>query len=192
MSLPAGTVIAEPGVECTRLALLLGGRVRVYKLAESGREITLYRIHAGESCVLTASCILNMTNFTALAVVESAVEAVILPAGLVRQWLDRYAPWRAFVFGLINQRLEDLMTTIDQVAFRRMDARIADWLMTAKNSAGRVETTHQRIADDLGTSREVVSRILKDFEQDGAIDLSRGEVWLRNMDLLPSRFNSGT
>ncbi len=175
---PAGFVIAEPGVECAQLALVLSGQVRVYKLAESGREITLYRIEQGETCVLTTSCILNASVFAALAITESPVEAVMLPAVFIRKWLDQYACWRSFVFALVTRRLDNLMTTIDEVAFRRMDLRIANWLNSAADTQGLISTTHQKISDDLGTSREVVSRILKDFEQRGAISLRRGEVQL--------------
>jgi len=182
--LSAGSVIAEPGVECAQLALLLSGQVRVYKLAESGREITLYRIAPGETCVLTTSCILNTTNFTALAITEAAVEAVLLPAKSVRRWLDDYVCWRRFVFSLLTQRLDNLMTTIDEVAFRHMDARIVDWLLKEVGAEPVVKTTHQKMADDLGTSREVVSRILKDFEQRKAIELRRGEVNVVNSRLL--------
>lgn len=181
---PPGVVIAEPGIKCAQLALVMSGLVRVYKLAESGREITLYRIEPGETCVLTTSCILNTTVFTALAVTETPVNAIMLPATLVRNWLDHYGCWRTFVFALVTQRLDDLMTTIDEIAFRRMDSRIVDWLIKNAGLQQVVNTTHQKIADDLGTSREVVSRILKDFELRGAIELRRGEVRLNNHEQL--------
>jgi len=186
---PANSVIAEPGVKCAQLALLLSGQVRVYKLAESGREITLYRIERGETCVLTTSCILNSSVFTALAVTESPVEAILLPAVFIRKWLDEYACWRTFVFALVTRRLDNLMTTIDEVAFRRMDVRIARWLDSAADREGLVSATHQKIADELGTSREVVSRILKDFELQGCITLHRGSVQLLDIQRLLTQMN---
>jgi CRP/FNR family transcriptional regulator len=172
-----GTFIFFEGDECTSLALIISGTARVYKSAESGREITLYRINRGESCVLTASCIFGRNRFPAVAVAEEDIEAVVVPSGVFRHWMNEYEVWRDFVFNLLSKRLSEVMTTIEEVAFRRMDIRIAEFLVNKyRQQTEGLKITHQDIASELGTSREVVSRILKHFEYDSLISLSRGTI----------------
>ncbi len=175
--LEPGQFICQQGAECAHLALVLNGTARVYKLGENGREITLYRIGRGESCILTASCILSQLPFPAVAVCEETVEAAVIPAGLIRQWLAESSLWRDYVFGLVAHRMADIISLVEEVVFRRMDQRIADYLVQHGSGPGqRIEITHQLMASDLGTSREVVSRILKDFESHGLIHVARGSV----------------
>ncbi len=175
--LEEGQFICHQGAECAHLALVLSGTARVYKLGENGREITLYRIGRGESCILTASCILSQLPFPALAVCEEPLEAVVIPAGLIRQWLAESTLWRDYVFGLVAHRMADIISLVEEVVFRRMDQRIADYLIQHGSGGNpRIEITHQLMASDLGTSREVVSRILKDFESKGLIRVARGSV----------------
>ena len=185
--IPAGAPIAWEGDACDQLAIVLAGTVRVYKVGESGREITLYRIEETESCVLTASCILSRTQFPALAVAETDVEAVLIPAYVLRDWVARYEPWRDYVFNMMSQRLADVIATVEEVAFRRMDARIAEFLAELGENGATIPITHQEIASELGTAREVVSRILKDLERGGLIALSRGAVTLLDVDGLDAR-----
>lgn len=175
----------EEGMNCSGLALITEGKVRVYKLGESGREITLYRLGTGESCVLTTSCIMSKTPFPAIAITESPVTALIIPTEVVRKWVDEHKIWRQFIFNLVSQRLTDVITVIEEIAFRRMDARLASYLLEQtldKNSEFHV--THQAIATELGTAREVISRLLKDFETAGAIAISRGTITLKAAHLL--------
>lgn len=174
--LPAGTTLFWEGDECSHLALVLTGSVRVYKVGESGREITLYRIEARESCILTASCILSRTGFPAFAVAETDVRALLVPAPVLREWVARDEGWRDYVVGLLAQRLSTVIATVEEVAFRRVDARIADHVLQLTAQTPRVNVTHQDIALELGTAREVVSRILKDFERSGAVALERGAL----------------
>jgi CRP/FNR family transcriptional regulator len=141
-----------------------------------GREITLYRFSNGESCILTANAILNQKTFPAVAVVESEAEAVMIPAETFRDWVRRYDLWREFVFDLLSQRLSSVMSILDEVVFRRMDARIAALLVNRSRPGARIRITHQEIAAELGTSREVVSRILEGFAAAGVIGSSRGEI----------------
>lgn len=183
---PAGAGVCLPGAHCTQLALVLEGVARVYKLGETGREITLYRVEPGQVCILTAACILSRQPFPAAAVAESAIEAVAVPEQVIRQLADRSPPWREFLFLLISQRLAEVISVIEEVAFRRMDSRVAAWLL--KHAAGgAVEATHQHIAAELGTSREVVTRILRDFEAAGALSAGRGQVQLLDPGLLAER-----
>jgi CRP/FNR family transcriptional regulator len=164
-------------MHCVHLALIVSGVARVYKLGESGREITLYRIGAGESCILTASCIVSGSPFPAFAVCEDEIEALVIHPVKVQQWTDEYSAWRNYLFDLISDRLGDVISVIEEIAFRRVDRRLADYLLQAGGeNSGHINITHQAIASDLGTSREVVSRILKEFEHQGLISLARGQL----------------
>lgn len=178
--IPAGSLVCSEGQICGALAMVLCGSVRVRKTAENGREITLYRIEPGDSCVLTASCIISGSLFPARAITESDTCAVMVPAPDVTRWLAASEAWRAFLFGLVSRRLTQVISTVEEVAFRRMDVRVARHLLRLSDgSSGAVRVTHQEIASELGTSREVVSRILKDLEHDGLVGLGRGEVQLK-------------
>jgi CRP/FNR family transcriptional regulator len=185
--IPEGRDVFIEGDHVDAIALLISGVVRVYKIGEMGREITLYRFGNGESCILTANAILNQKTFPAVAVVETAAEAVMIPAEAFRDWVRRYDLWREFVFDLLSQRLSSVMSIVDEVVFRRMDARIAALLGNSARPGGRIQITHQEIAAELGTSREVVSRILEGFASAGLIGSSRGEVEILDQDGLQAR-----
>lgn len=177
MRIPAQTTIFSAGDACSAFAVLASGTVRVFTIGETGREITLYRFTRGESCILTASCILSTQEFPAIAVVEEPAEAFSVASPVFHAWIDQYAPWRAYVFQLLAQRLSSVMTVIDEVAFRRMDVRIAEFLLRmCADAAVVLHLTHQQIAAELGTSREVVSRILADFAAAELVQLGRGSI----------------
>lgn len=188
--LPVGAFVCWEGDTCAQLAIVLSGTVRVYKVGENGREITLYRIEENESCILTASCILSHVEFPAFAVVEKEVRAALIPASNLRDWMDRYDVWRAYVFELMSKRLSHVITTIEEVAFRRVDTRIAELLAHLAEKQAPITITHQEIAYELGSAREVVSRILKDFEREGIISLSRGLVMVQNRQALLEKAKS--
>lgn len=187
---PAGQIICWEGDVCAQLAIVLSGIVRVYKIGESGREITLYRIEEGESCILTASCIFSQIRFPALAVVEKEVRAALIPAPILREWIEKYDVWRQYVFGLMSKRLAGVIATVEEVAFRRVDIRIAEFLARLAETQENIPITHQEIAYELGTAREVVSRILKDFEREKLISLSRGSITIQNRPALLEKINS--
>lgn len=176
-SLPKDTLIFDEGSTTNNLAVIISGKVRVYKLAESGREITIYRINKGESCILTISSILSNLTYPARAVVEEDIEALIVPSDVFKELVNKDENWRNFTFGLMNTRFANVITVVEEVAFRRMDERILEFLVQKFNSNGNeLNITHQEIAYELGTYREVVSRILKDFEKSGLIELSRNKI----------------
>ena len=182
-----GKDIFLEGDEVQAIALMLSGKVRVYKIGENGREITLYRFGQGESCILTANAIMNQQTFPAVALVESEAEAIMIPAGTFRDWIRRYDEWRNFLFDLLSQRLADVMAIVDEVVFHRMDARIAALLLRRTDQGSLIQITHQEIAAELGTSREVVSRILEGFEAAGLISSARGQVEILDAEGLESR-----
>jgi CRP/FNR family transcriptional regulator len=180
--IPSGRDIFVEGDQVDGIALMMSGVVRVYKLGETGREITLYRFGEGESCVITANAILNQQDFPAIAQVEQDAEAVMIPAKVFKEWVRRHDPWRDFVFSLVSDRLASVMEIVDEVAFQRMDRRVASFLLNRSKLQNPIAITHQEIANEIGSSREVISRLLEDFENRGLVRLSRGEIEL--MDLV--------
>jgi len=174
--IPAGRDVFVEGDRIDAIALLISGVVRVYKIGETGREITLYRFGLGESCILTANAILSQQSFPAIATVEQDAEAVMIPADTFRDWMHHYDLWRGFVFDLLSQRLSSVMALVDEVAFRRMDKRVAALLLERCRLHNPIRVTHQEIAAELGSSREVISRLLEDFTSQGLIRLRRGTI----------------
>ena len=185
--IPAGKDVFLEGDRVDGIALLISGVVRVYKIGETGRQITLYRFGNGQSCILTANAILSQKTFPAVATVEKDAEAVMIPADVFRKWVSTYDVWREFVFELLSQRLSSVMEIIDEVAFRRMDSRLAAMLLTRSQDQNPLQMTHQEIAAELGSSREVISRLLEDFSEQGFINAGRGEVEVLDADSLRTR-----
>jgi len=175
--LPAGVSIGDEGQQCSQLAMVLDGVGRVFKLSSSGREVTLYRIYSGESCVLTASCIMNHGMFPAMAVTETSVRAIVIPQGSVRQWFCGEPQWQQFIFGLLSHRLASIISVVEEVAFKRIDVRLAQQFSRAiARGEPIILKTHAELAADVGSSREVVSRILRDLAHRGLIQSSRGHI----------------
>ncbi|MEX0787710.1 MAG: Crp/Fnr family transcriptional regulator [Anaerolineales bacterium] len=174
--IPAGKDVYVEGDAVDAIALLVSGVVRVYKIGETGREVTLYRFGLGQSCILTANAILNQQSFAAIATVEQEAEAVMVPAEAFRDWVRRYDVWRGFVFDLLSQRLASVMAIVEEVAFRRMDTRVAAFLLARSLVQNPIPITHQQIAVELGSAREVISRILEDFSERGLVRVSRAKL----------------
>jgi CRP/FNR family transcriptional regulator len=187
MRIPNGHDVFIEGDHVDAIALLISGVVRVYKIGETGREITLYRFGNGESCILTANAILSQKNFPAVATVEKEAEAVMIPADTFREWVRRYDLWREFIFELLSQRLSAVMEIVEEVAFRRMDTRLVSLLLERSLRSDLIHITHQEIAGELGTSREVISRILEDFSSQGIIQVSRGNIKILEREALQAR-----
>jgi CRP/FNR family transcriptional regulator len=184
---PVGHDVFIEGDRVDAIALLISGVVRVYKIGETGREITLYRFGLGESCILTANAILSRQSFPAIATVEQEAKAVMIPAEAFRGWVKRYDAWREFVFELLSQRLASVMSIVDEVAFRRMDVRVAGLLLERSRRGNPIKVTHQEIAAELGSSREVISRLLEDFSERGWVSVRRGEVEVLDAEGLEER-----
>lgn len=186
--LRAGNLLALEGDRPAFLPVVLRGAVRVYKASETGREVTLYRIEPGECCILTASCLLSGRPFRAAAEAEENGELVMIPRGEFLDWMDRYEFWRRYVFDLLARRLDVILATVEEVAFGKLDRRIGRFLLEhAAEGRHELHMTHSDIARELGTAREVVSRILKDFEREGCIQMARRTIVLRDPDVLRSR-----
>jgi CRP/FNR family transcriptional regulator len=185
--IPAGRDVFVEGDRVDGIALLLSGVVRVYKIGETGREITLYRFGLGQSCILTANAIHSRQSFPAIATVEQDAEAVMIPADTFRDWVRRFDLWREFVFDLLSQRLSTVMAVVEEVAFRRMDARLASFLLNQARIQNPMRITHQKIAAELGSSREVISRLLEDFAEEGLLRAGRGSIEVLDFEGLESR-----
>ncbi len=175
MSLPGGTVVFDENQPCQGFPMLLSGSIRVIKAAPNGRELQLYRVSAGESCILTSSCLLGHTRYQARGVCEQAIEMVMLPAPLFHTLFGRQENFRNYVFHLFSDRLTDLMQLVSAVAFQKLDQRLAALLVSKPNP---LYMTHQALADELGSAREIVSRLLKGFADQGWLRLGREQIEL--------------
>ncbi len=178
VSVPAGTEVFGPGQSADNLLLLLDGTVRVQQRSDTGREVFLYRVHAGESCVLTTACMLAFEDYSADGVAETDVRAVAIPKATFDGLVAKSHIFREFVFAAYSRRITDLFTLIDDIVFQRMDVRLASRLLELADEQGSVRATHAFLATELGTAREVVSRTLSEFQRRGWIEQSRGEVRL--------------
>lgn len=176
LSLPEGTRIFGPGQAPSSFLLLLSGSIRVQQVSDSGREIVLYRVSAGESCALTTACLLADEDYRAEGAAETAIEAVAIPRAAFEELIASSSVFRRFVFKAFSTRIADLCRVIDEIAFSRMDIRLAQKLLQLKNANGDVEATHQQLAAELGTAREVVSRQLHEFQRRGWVKSGRGVI----------------
>ncbi|MDC9728768.1 MAG: Crp/Fnr family transcriptional regulator [Methyloprofundus sp.] len=175
---PAKTIICRSGDSCQNLIIIQTGLVRVSHIAADGRSISLYHIGENESCILTASCIINHTPFPAIAKTETAVTGYVIPAQKVKQWMQSEMQWQQYLFSLLSQRMGSLIELVNSLAFQQLDKRLASWLLQQSELENTLtlKTTHQFIADELASSREVISRLLKDLEHKQLIGLSRGYI----------------
>jgi CRP/FNR family transcriptional regulator, anaerobic regulatory protein len=174
--LPAGTKIFGPGQAPEAYLLLLKGTVRVQQVSDTGREIVLYRVSAGESCALTTACLMGYEEYQAEGIAESDVEAVAVPRRTFDDLIAGSAEFRRFVFTAFSVRITNLFRVIEDVAFSRVDVRLAQRLLELGGEKGRIDLTHQQLAAELGTAREVISRQLNEFQRRGWIAISRGAV----------------
>jgi len=172
VTLPAGTPLFGEGSVCKQFPLVLEGSIRVAKVGD-GRELQLYRVTPGESCVLTSSCLVGGRDYPATGVVESDVRLVVLPRSAFDELLATHPPFRQYVFGLFAERLTEMMALVEAVAFHKLDRRVAGALL----GHGRVvEMTHQQLADAVGSVREIVTRVLRSFADQGLVKLGRGSI----------------
>lgn len=178
IEVPKDTVIFGPGHSPENMLFLLDGTVRVHQVSNTGHEIVLYRIEAGQSCVLTTACLLAYEDYSAEGVSETAVQAAAVPRDVFDDLVAQSKSFRSFVFTAFSKRITDLFLMIDEVAFQRLDVRLADKLLALSGERDHVATTHQKLSVELGTAREVVSRQLQEFQRRGWIEQARGSVTL--------------
>ena len=175
-----GDIVFSPGLAPSHWLLLISGVIKVRKLSESGREIVLYRVNAGESCILTTACIFADQEYAAEGVAEAPSEAIAISKGVFDEMVSASATFRRLVFDGYANRITDLFAVVDAVAFQRVDQRLARTLLDLASPEGRLNATHSTLAVELGTAREVVTRQLRDFQRREWIEGSRGEIMIKN------------
>ena len=176
ISLAAGSRIFGPGQAPESYILLIEGTVRVQQASESGREIVLYRVTSGESCALTTACLMGYEDYLAEAIAETEIRAVAIPRATFDALIARSADFRRFVFTAFSRRVTDLFRIIEDVAFARMDIRLAQKLLELAKNSDQIAATQQNLASELGTAREVVSRLLTEFQRRRWITSTRGSI----------------
>lgn len=174
LRVPRGGVLFAEGDVCHGFPLLIAGEVQVMRTTPDGHEIELYRIHPGESCIVSTSCLLGEAHYPARGQALGDVVLAALPHDLFDTLITRHPPFRRYVFGLFAERLALMMQRVEDVAFRSLTRRIAALLLATPD--GCLETTHERLAAQIGASREAVSRALKKLEDAGCISLARGRI----------------
>ncbi|MBN9693575.1 MAG: Crp/Fnr family transcriptional regulator [Verrucomicrobia bacterium] len=191
-SLPAGRAVLGPGELCSGMSFIVEGAVRVYLVGENGREVTLYRVSGGEACVLTASCLLGQAGFPAAATVETAVVGAAVPGPVFRDWVSRHSYWREYVFHLIATRLASVLEQMNDVVFQPLESRLARHLLQLSGGqSGPVCVTQEELAHELGSAREVISRLLGRWREAGTVDLEKGVVHLRQAEALRALASRG-
>jgi CRP/FNR family transcriptional regulator len=170
---PAGTIMFDAHAPCAGFPLLLSGTVKVLQRYPNGREMPLYRVKPGESCLLSGSCLLGHSDYTATGIAESGVEWLIVPPADFHALIASDAAFRDHVFSLFGERLAALMSLVEAIAYQKLDQRLATLLLRKKDP---VRETHQALADELGSVREMVSRLLRVFEDKGWVDLARERI----------------
>jgi CRP/FNR family transcriptional regulator len=173
-----GMLLYTEGDTCNGIGFFLKGEVRVFKSGESGREITLYELFPGDTCILNASSILSNSYYPANAQCLSDISLLLLPKKIFLELFTKYDVMRTYIFTILSRRLSAVIEMVEEVAFGKLDIRIKDYLVEkAENDV--VNLTHQQIANDLGSSREVISRMLKEFENKDEVILHRKKIEIK-------------
>ncbi len=181
----AGSVMFDAHAPCTGFPLLLSGAVRVLQRYPNGRELQLYRVKPGESCLLSGSSLMGQSNYTATGIAETDVEILLLPPPLFFALVAEDDAFRRHLFAMFGERLAALMQVVEAVAYQKLDQRLAA-LIVDRAVGDEVHATHQALADDLGSVREIVSRLLRTFEDRGWVDLGRERIRIVDRDALVS------
>jgi len=177
---PAGETILDIGQIVRTMPIILSGTVKVFRVDEEGKEILLYYVTAAESCAMTFTCCMQQFPSDIKAVAEDEVEMIAIPVQLMDQWLVKYPTWKSFVMRTIRNRFHELLRTIDQIAFQKLDERLVHYLKEKSRVTGStlINLSHEQIAGELATTRVVISRLLKALENQGKVLLYRNQIKL--------------
>ena len=181
-----GTILHNGSADCTGLLLIKTGQLRAYILSDEGREITIYRLFDRDMCLFSASCILNSIQFEITITAEKDTEFWLIPSELYKNLLTESAPLANYTNELMAARFSDVMWLIEQVLWKSLDKRLAAFLLeeAAIEDSNELKITHEIIANHLGSHREVITRMLRYFQSDGIVKLSRGKITLLNPERL--------
>lgn len=173
----AGHVLIDFGMQVKNIPLLLSGSIKVIREDQKGNELFLYFLGGGDTCAMSLTCCMNHKKSEIKAVVEEDAEVIMIPLEYMDEWM-KYPSWRQYVFMSYNDRFEEMLNAVDSLAFMKLDERLMNYLLDCKQSAGdfTISKTHQEIANDLNTSRVVISRLLKKLEQEDRIELHRNKI----------------
>ena len=179
-TIEAGTMLFHEGMVCEHLMLIVEGCVRVFKESDEGREVTLYRVEPGQLCIHNLNNLVDGIQYPIMARTETALKGLVISRPAFKKALDESASFRSYVLRTLTGRLSHMVDLISGFAFERLDLRVAVWLADhfERSSGHLIKVTHNDVADELGTTREMISRILKDFEHKRCIQLSRGKIHL--------------
>jgi len=178
-SVRSGAQLFSSGSPCSGFPMLLSGTVRVTRSNQQGREVQLYRVKPGESCIMSTGCLLGKIEYGATGTAESDVRLIVLPPTLFNQLMAQDPAFRKYVFALFSERLAGMMELVEAVTFQHLDRRLAALLL---EHGEVVRVTQQKLADDLGTVREMVGRVLRSFEDRGLVALGREQVRIVDPD----------
>lgn len=182
MRFPPGQVLFRAGDNCQGLPMVLKGAVKVQMTGASGHSIVLYRMISDDICTLSIGCLMTGRGYRAEAVVEEETEAVMIPRALFDQLMAQSSHFRLGIMESYGRRLDDLMLLVEEVAFHRMDERVEEWLLARGHQGQKVlNITHQELGVELGTAREVISRLLKELERKNLVRLARGKIELTGL-----------
>ena len=180
LSVKAGTVVHNGGMDCLGLLLIRSGQLRVYTLSSEGREITLYRLFEMDICLFSASCVMPDVQFEVVIEAEKDTDMWVLPSCLFKNLMDESVVVANYANQLISSRFSEVMWLMEQIMWRSFDKRLASFLLeeSALEDTDSLKITHEKIANHMGTAREVVTRMLRYFQGEGMVKLTRGAVEL--------------
>lgn len=185
-----GAEVFSTGDQVKDLLILLSGTLRIEQLGANGREIVLYRVQGGDSCILTAACLLADEQYAAMGVAETELDALMLPRAAFDDLMATSAEFRGMIFQAYSRRITDLLQVVEEVAFRRIDLRLAGRLLALAGNDEQIIATQSQIATELGTVREVISRQLQEFQRRGWVKVGRGLVTMADKSALQALANS--
>ncbi len=181
MEIPEGEILIDIGQYIKMMPLLLSGSLKILREDNDGKELLLYHVHPGETCAMSITCCMGDAKSSVRAVAEEDTKMIALPTRIMDEWSNQYPSWKHFIMRTYQRRFEELLNTIDSIAFQKLDDRLERWLKekTAKSPDGVIQITHQEIASELHSSREVISRLLKKMEHQGTLELGRNKIKMR-------------
>lgn len=181
-----GTILHNGSLDCTGLFLIRSGQLRAYILSDEGREITLYRLFDMDICLFSASCMMRSIQFEVIIEAEKDTELWVIPAEIYKSVMEESAPVANYTNELMAARFSDVMWLIEQIMWKSLDKRVAAFLLeeAAIEDTKELKITHERIANHLGTHREVITRMLRYFQSEGMVKLSRGTVTITQEESL--------